>query len=81
VRPAVAVSVLLEREGADGNFHRVRFVRATVRKETWRASVRLRRAGLYRMTARTSAKDGNGRGKTVYVRAVNGHRHTGGISA
>ncbi len=81
VRPAVAISVLLEREGSDGKFHRVRLVRATVRKDTWQASVRLRRAGLYRMTARSSVKDGNGRGKVVYVRAVNGHAHTGGVSA
>ena len=29
VRPSVAVAVLLEREGADGKFHRVRIVSGT----------------------------------------------------
>jgi hypothetical protein len=78
VRPAVPVAVLLEREGSDGKFHRVRIVSGTRRLTTWRAAVRLRRPGLYRMTARTSAKDGDGRGRTVYIRAV--RAHTGGVS-
>ena len=78
MRPAVALSVLLEREGADGKFHRVRFVRATLRQTDWRAAVRLRRPGLYRLTARTAAKDGDARGRPVYVRAV--RAHTGGVS-
>ncbi|HEX5899527.1 MAG TPA: N-acetylmuramoyl-L-alanine amidase, partial [Solirubrobacteraceae bacterium] len=59
VRPAVGVSVLLEREGADGRFHRVRLLRGSVRKTTWRCAVRLRRPGLYRLSARTAAKDGD----------------------
>jgi hypothetical protein len=80
VRPAVAVAVLLEREGADGTFHRVRFVKAKVRQTTWRAAVRLRRPGLYRLTARTAANDGDVRGKAVYVRAVRGRPNTGGVS-
>ena len=70
MRPAVAVAVLLEREGADGRFHRVRMVSGSRRLTTWRAAVRLRRPGLYRLTARTAAKDGNARGRAVYVRAV-----------
>jgi hypothetical protein len=78
VRPAVAVSVLLEREGADGNFHRVRLLRGSVRQTTWRCAVRLRRPGLYRLTARTAAKDGDVRGRAIYVRAV--RAHTGGTS-
>ena len=40
--------------------------------------MRLRRPGLYRLTARTAAKDGNARGTAVYVRAV--RAHTGGVS-
>jgi hypothetical protein len=40
--------------------------------------VRLRRPGLYRLTARTGAKDGDVRGKQIYVRAV--RAHTGGAS-
>ena len=78
MRPSVAVAVLLEREGADGKFHRVRIVSGTRRLTTWRAAVRLRRPGLYRLTARTAAKDGDGRGRAVYVRAV--RAHTGGVS-
>jgi hypothetical protein len=77
VRPSVAVAVLLEREGSDGEFHRVRIVRGTRRLTTWRAAVRLRRPGLYRLTARTGAKDGDVRGKQIYVRAVGGRAHTG----
>jgi hypothetical protein len=70
VRPATAVSVVLERQGSDGTFRRVRSIRARLSRTTWRASVRLRRPGLYRLTARTSAKDGDGRGRPVYVRAT-----------
>jgi N-acetylmuramoyl-L-alanine amidase len=70
VRPATSVSVVLEREGSDGKFRRVASVRGRVSKTTWRAAVRLRRPGLYRLTARTSRKDGDGRGTPVYVRAV-----------
>jgi hypothetical protein len=78
VRPAVAVGVLLEREGSDGKFHRVRILGATRRLTNWRAVVHLRRPGLYRLTARTSAKDGDARGRVVYIRAV--RAHTGGFS-
>ena len=78
VRPSVAVAVLLERQGADGKFHRVRIVRGTRRLTTWRAAVILRRPGLYRLTPRTALKDGNARGRAVYVRVV--RAHTGGVS-
>jgi acyl dehydratase len=80
VRPAVAVAVLLERQGSDGKFHRVRVIGGTVHLTTWRAAVRLRRPGLYRLTARTSVKDGDVRGKALYVRAVRGRVNTGGVS-
>jgi hypothetical protein len=70
VRPSVAVAVLLERQGTDGNFHRVRIVSGTRRLTNWRAAVSLRRPGLYRLTPRTAAKDGNARGRAVYVRVV-----------
>ena len=78
VRPEVAVAVLLEREGSDGRFHRVRIVSGTRRQTHWTAAVRLRRPGLYRLTPRTAVKDGNARGRAVYVRAV--RAHTGGVS-
>jgi N-acetylmuramoyl-L-alanine amidase-like protein len=74
VRPAAKVSIRLERQGSDGTFRRVRFVSARVSKTQWRAAVRLRRPGLYRLTARS----GGGEGRAVYVRAV---RSTGGASA
>jgi hypothetical protein len=71
VRPADKVSILLEREGSDGTFRRARFVSARVSKTSWRAAVRLRRPGLYRLTARS----GGAEGRALYVRAV---RLTGG---
>jgi hypothetical protein len=74
VRPSVAVAVLLERQGADGKFRRVRIVSGTRRLTNWRAAVSLRRPGLYRLTARTAAKDGNARGRAVYVRVVHARK-------
>jgi hypothetical protein len=75
VRPQARVSVLLERQGSDGTFRAVRSVRAGVQRAGWRATVRLRRPGLYRLTPRAA---GGGRGHTLYVRAV---RATGGAPA
>jgi hypothetical protein len=66
VRPATKVSVLLEREGSDGKYRKVRFLKARLSKTNWRAAVRLRTPGLYRLTARS----GGGVGRPVYVRAV-----------
>jgi N-acetylmuramoyl-L-alanine amidase len=74
VRPAAKVSIRLERQGADGKFRRVRFLSARVAKTSWRAAVRLRRPGLYRLTALS----GGAEGRAVYVRAV---RLTGGAGA
>ena len=70
VRPATTVSVLLERQGSDGNFRHVRFLKARVSKTSWRAPVRLRRPGLYRLTARS----GGTAGVPVYVRVVRSTR-------
>jgi hypothetical protein len=72
VRPAASVAVVLERQGSDGRFRRVASVSGRVQKTKWRAAVRLRRPGLYRLTARTSPKAGDARGTPVYVRAVRG---------
>jgi hypothetical protein len=74
VRPATKVSIRLERQGSDGKFRRVRFLSARVSKTNWGASARLRRPGLYRLTARALGAEG----RAVYVRAV---RLTGGASA
>jgi N-acetylmuramoyl-L-alanine amidase len=54
VRPGGPVSVLVEIKGADGTWHRVRLVRAQVRGTNFSAAMRLRRPGLYRLTARTA---------------------------
>jgi N-acetylmuramoyl-L-alanine amidase len=80
VRPAMSVAVVLERQGSDGRFRRVASIRGRVSKTTWRAAVRLRRPGLYRLTARTSRKDGDARGTPVYVRATRRRPSTGGTS-
>jgi hypothetical protein len=74
VRPATKVSILLEREGSDGKYRKVRFLKARLSNTSWRAPVRLRTPGLYRLTARS----GGGVGRPVYVRAV---RLTGGARA
>jgi hypothetical protein len=66
VRPSIKVTVLLERQGSDGVFRRVRVVSARVTKTSWSSAVRLRRPGLYRLTARS----GGASGRTVYVRAT-----------
>ena len=77
IRPATSMAIVLERQGKDGAFHRVRAVRAQVTKTSWRAAVRLRRPGLYRLTART-IKGTAVRGEPVLVRAV---RDPGGARA
>jgi hypothetical protein len=66
VRPSTKVTVLLERQGSDSVFRRVRVVSARVTKTSWGGAVRLRRPGLYRLTARS----GGASGRTVYVRAT-----------
>jgi N-acetylmuramoyl-L-alanine amidase len=53
VRPAQSMRVLVEIKGADGRYRRVRLVRARVRRTSWRAAVRMRKPGLYRITARS----------------------------
>jgi hypothetical protein len=70
VRPASAVSVAIERQGSDGVFRHTAFTPGRVHQTTWRAAVRLRRPGLYRLTARSPTKAGVARGRTLYVRAV-----------
>ena len=55
VRPATPMRVFVEIKGRDGGWRRVRLVRARVRRTSWSTAVRMRRPGLYRLTARTSA--------------------------
>ena len=78
VRPSVAVAVLLEREGSDGSFHRVRIVSGTRRQTTWPPRCACAAPASTGSRPRTAVKDGNARGRAVYVRAV--RAHTGGVS-
>jgi N-acetylmuramoyl-L-alanine amidase-like protein len=66
VQPATATNVRVEVRGADGRYRRVGTVRARLRGTSWAAAIRLRRPGLYRITARTA---GSGRSSARFVRA------------
>ena len=70
VRPAAAVRVLVERKDRHGRWRRVTDIRAKVRKQRFGASLRLRRAGLYRFTARTGTATRPVAAPALYVRAV-----------
>lgn len=76
IRPGVSVQILAERRGSDGRYRRSTLIRAQVDGSRWRASVRLRRAGLYRLRARTA--DGEIGTTPVLVRAIS---NTGGARA
>jgi N-acetylmuramoyl-L-alanine amidase len=54
VRPADPVRVLVEFKGRDGRWRRVRVVGARVQGTNFSAVMRMRRPGLYRLTARTA---------------------------
>jgi hypothetical protein len=72
VRPASSVGVVLERQGSDGKFRRVAFYRGRLRGTAWSAAVRVKRPGLYRVTARTSGEAGLTTGTPMLVRAIHG---------
>jgi hypothetical protein len=79
VRPAVPVVVRIEKQGSDGRFRRVTSVRARVVKTAWGATLRLKRPGLYRLTALT--RDGVVAAPPAFVRAVRAKADTGGAAA
>jgi hypothetical protein len=79
VRPAVPVVVRIEKQGSDGRFRRVTSVRARVVRTAWGATLRLRRPGLYRLTALT--RDGAVAAPPAFVRAVRAKASTGGAAA
>src|SRR4051812_13238909 len=54
VRPGGPVRVLVEFKGRDGRWRRVRLAGARVRGTSFTAALRMRRPGLYRLTARTA---------------------------
>jgi hypothetical protein len=70
VRPATPMRVFVEIKGRDGRWRRVRLVRARVRLTSWSTAVRLRKPGLYRLTARTSAAQ-PAKAAPVLVRVLN----------
>jgi hypothetical protein len=70
VRPADPVRVLVEFKGADGRWRRVRVLTARVRGTNFNAALRLRRPGLYRLTARTAGPGAHVRDAPVLVRVV-----------
>src|SRR3954470_2260392 len=54
VRPGGPVRVLVEFQGRDGRWRRVRLAGTRVRGTSFTAALRMRRPGLYRLTARTA---------------------------
>ena len=70
VRPAVAVTVLVERKGPDGRWRRSRAVRAEVRGRRYSAAVLLPAPGLYRLTAKAGTPAAHRAATPQYVRAL-----------
>jgi hypothetical protein len=70
VRPARPVRVLVEFKGGDGRWRRVRVLRARARATSFRAALRLRRPGLYRLTARTAGPGTHVKDAPLLVRVV-----------
>jgi hypothetical protein len=66
VRPSAAVHLLVERKDRRGRWRRVADIRVRVRRGRFSKSLRLRTAGLYRLTTRT----GPVAAPALYVRAV-----------
>ena len=66
VQPSSAVHVLVERKDRRGRYERVADVRVRVRSGQFSTNLRLRRAGLYRLTTRT----GPVAAPAFFVRAV-----------
>ena len=85
VRPASPVYVLVERKGSDGKWRRSTVVRGRVRLTSFSAAVRLKSAGLYRLTPKAGSAGASTAAAPLYVRAVAGVRarrsaKTGGTS-
>jgi hypothetical protein len=72
VRPAAPVVAVVEKQGSDGRWRQVAVERARVNKTAFRATVTLRRAGLYRVTAKAGDKTASSAAQAQYVRAAHG---------
>ena len=70
VRPAGPVAVRVEFKGADGRWRRVRIVRGKLRDTNFNATLRMRRAGLYRLTARTAGPGPRAEDAPLLVRVL-----------
>jgi hypothetical protein len=80
VRPVGPVTVRVERQTRGGRWVRTADVRLRPRRSDFAARVRLRRAGLYRLTPRTGTASHPVTVPAIYVRAVRRLRN-GGLSA
>jgi hypothetical protein len=72
VQPADPVRVVVEFKGSDGRWRRVRSVRARVRGSRFSAAMRMRRPGLYRLTARTAGRGARIQDAPLLIRVVRG---------
>ena len=70
VRPNASLRVLVERDVGGGRYEKVADVPVRVRRSRFAARLRLRRPGLYRLTAHTSKKAGDVQAPPLFVRAV-----------
>jgi N-acetylmuramoyl-L-alanine amidase len=72
IQPAGPVRVLVEFKGGDGRWRRVRVLSGRVRGTNFSAAMRVRRPGLYRLTARTAGAGAPGRDAPLLIRVVRG---------
>ena len=72
VRPAGPVRVLVEIKGRDGGWRRVRSLPGVLRGTNFNATARLRRPGLYRLTARTAGPGAHVKDAPLLIRVVRG---------
>uniref|UniRef100_UPI0035628377 N-acetylmuramoyl-L-alanine amidase n=1 Tax=Paraconexibacter sp. TaxID=2949640 RepID=UPI0035628377 len=76
VRPRAGVRVRVERDAGGGRYVRVADVPVKVKGTRFAARLRLRKAGLYRLTAYTSKRAGSVEAEPLFVRAVRDIRKT-----
>jgi len=80
VRPHAAARLLIERDAGAGAYVRVAEVPLKVSKARFAEPIRLRKAGLYRLTVRTGPRSAPIAAAPLFVRAVKDIRRTPGSS-
>jgi hypothetical protein len=70
VRPLAPVVVTVEKQGSDGAWRKVGTTTVKPQRAQFRASVKLARPGLYRLTPRTGTGKAKAAAAALYVRAV-----------